>query len=97
MGGVCKQLCCGVQAAMWWVAHGILETAQSPNSLFPFLFDFGLGHVTWTRLVNIINLPCCTIVKIPASRIDKFSAGRTQCRSVSHVDKDVMEQSSTVP
>ena len=25
------------------VAHKILETAQSPNSSFPFLFDFGLG------------------------------------------------------
>ena len=24
------------------VAHKILETAQSPNSSFPFLFDFGL-------------------------------------------------------
>ena len=27
----------------------ILETAQSPNSSFPFLFDFGLGLGTWTR------------------------------------------------
>ena len=26
-----------------WVAHEILETAHSPNSSFPFLFDFGLG------------------------------------------------------
>ena len=26
-----------------WVAHEILETAQSPNSSPPFLFDFGLG------------------------------------------------------
>ena len=43
LGGVCKQLCVGVQAAVWWVAHKILETAQSPNSSFPFLFDFGLG------------------------------------------------------
>ena len=25
------------------VAHETLETAQSPNSFFPFLFDFGLG------------------------------------------------------
>ena len=24
------------------MAHEILETAQSPNSSFPFLFDFGL-------------------------------------------------------
>ena len=23
--------------------HEILETAQNPNSSFPFLFDFGLG------------------------------------------------------
>ena len=27
------------------VAHKILETAQSPNSSFPFLFDFGLGNL----------------------------------------------------
>ena len=26
-----------------WIAHEILETAQSPNSYPPFLFDFGLG------------------------------------------------------
>ena len=31
------------------VAHKILETAQSPNSSFPFLFDLGLGLGTWTR------------------------------------------------
>ena len=30
------------------VAHKILETAQSPNSSFPFLFDFGLGNLEWT-------------------------------------------------
>ena len=29
------------------VAHGILETAQIPNSSFLFLFDFGLGLRTW--------------------------------------------------
>ena len=29
--------------------HKILETAQSPNSSFPFLFDFGLGLGTWTK------------------------------------------------
>ena len=29
------------------VAHKILETGQSPNSYFPFLFDFGLGLGTW--------------------------------------------------
>ena len=29
------------------VAHKILETAQSPNSYFAFLFDLGLR--TWTR------------------------------------------------
>ena len=27
---------------------GILETAQSLNSSFPFLFEFGLGFGTWT-------------------------------------------------
>ena len=30
---------------------------------------------------NIIILSCCTIIKMPASRVDKFSAGRTKCRS----------------
>ena len=30
---------------------------------------------------NIINLTYCTIIKMPASRVDKFSAGRTKCRS----------------
>ena len=28
-----------------WVAHEILETAQSPNSSIHFLFEFGLGLV----------------------------------------------------
>ena len=30
---------------------------------------------------NIINLTCVIIIKMPAFRIDKFSAGRTKCRS----------------
>ena len=30
---------------------------------------------------NIINLTCHTIIKMPASRVDKFSAGRTKYRS----------------
>ena len=30
--------CCG-----WWEAHKILETAQSPNSPFTFLFDLDFG------------------------------------------------------
>ena len=30
---------------------------------------------------KIINLTCCTIIKMPASRVDKFSAGRTTCKS----------------
>ena len=30
---------------------------------------------------NIINLTCCIIIKMPAFRVDKFSAGRTKCRS----------------
>ena len=29
---------------------------------------------------NIINLACCTIIIMPASRNDKFSAGQTKCR-----------------
>ena len=36
-----------------WVAHKILVTAQSPNSSFPFLFDFGLGLGTWTRACQL--------------------------------------------
>ena len=35
------------------VAHKILETAQSPNSSFPFLFDFGIGLGTWTRACDL--------------------------------------------
>ena len=38
---------CGWGGWVWWVASKILETAQSPNSSFPFLFDFGLGFGTW--------------------------------------------------
>ena len=30
---------------------------------------------------NIINLTCCSIIKLPAFRVDKFCAGRTKCRS----------------
>ena len=30
---------------------------------------------------NIILLAFCTIIKMPAFRVDKFSAGRTKCRS----------------
>ena len=33
------------------VAYTILETAQSPNSSFPFLFDFGLWN--WTRACQL--------------------------------------------
>ena len=29
------------------MASKILETAQSPNSSFPFIFDFGLALGTW--------------------------------------------------
>ena len=29
----------------------------------------------------IINLTCYTIIKIPASRVDTFIAGRSKCRS----------------
>ena len=35
---------------------------------------------------------------MPASRVDKFSAGWTNCRSpISHVDKDMVEQSHPNP
>ena len=44
---------------------------------------------------NIINLTCCTIIKMPASRLDKFSACRKDQMQVSHVDKIMVEQSST--
>ena len=30
---------------------------------------------------NIINLSFCIIIKMPAFRVDKFSAGRTKCKS----------------
>ena len=30
---------------------------------------------------NTINLTCCTIIKMPALRIDKCCAGRTKCLS----------------
>ena len=30
---------------------------------------------------NIINLTDCIIIKMPAFRVDKFSTGRTKCRS----------------
>ena len=30
---------------------------------------------------NNINLICCIIIKMPAFRVDKFSSGRTKCRS----------------
>ena len=37
------------------------------------------------------------IIKMPAFRVDKFSAGRTKSRSpISHVEKNMVEQSSTV-
>ena len=42
---------------------------------------------------KIIYLTCCIIIKMPAFRVDKFSAGRTKYRS----EKNMVEQSSTVP
>ena len=30
---------------------------------------------------NIINLTSCSIIKLPAFRVDKFCTGRTKCRS----------------
>ena len=38
----------------WWVVYAILETAQTPNSSFPFLFDYGLW--TWTRACQLHTL-----------------------------------------
>ena len=40
---------CVVQVEGVILSHTISETAQSPNSSFPFLFDFGLGLGTWTH------------------------------------------------
>ena len=37
------------------VAHKILETAQSPNSSYPFLFDFGPDLGLGLGLVNNID------------------------------------------
>ena len=47
---------------------------------------------------NIVYLYFCTIIKMSASRVDKFSAGWNNCRSpISHVDKDMVEQYHTNP
>ena len=40
---------------------------------------------------NIINLTFCSIIKMPAFRVDKFSAGRTKCKfsGASNIDDDI--------
>ena len=47
----------------------ILETAQSPNSSFPFLFDFGLGLGTWTRACQFNNVKFNIIVELLSSQV----------------------------
>ena len=47
---------------------------------------------------NIINLTYCIIIKMPAIRVDKFSVVISKDQmQVSHVEKNNVEQSSTVP
>ena len=59
-----------------WVAHKILETAQSPNSSFPFLFDFGLGLGTWDLGLSInllwLNMNIFQITGLPRPAILNF-------------------------
>ena len=43
---------------------------------------------------NINHLTCCTNIKIPVSRAENLVQGLMQ---VYHVDKNMVEQSSTVP
>ena len=38
------------------VADKILETAQSPNSSFPFLFEIGLGIIEMSSFISIPTL-----------------------------------------
>ena len=40
---------------------------------------------------NIIHLPRCTVIKMPASRIDRKD------QMYDHMDKDMVKQSNTVP
>ena len=46
------------------MAHKILETAQSPNSPFPFLFDIGLGVGTWHLALGLVNYGQVVRVKV---------------------------------
>ena len=39
-----------------WLACKILETAQSPNSSFPFLFEIGLGIIEMSSFISIPTL-----------------------------------------
>ena len=43
----------------------------------------------------LIRFPLCIIIKMPAFREDKFSAGRTKC--MSPMLKNNVEQSRTIP
>ena len=53
----------------WWVAHKILETTQSLNSSFPFLFDLGLG----LRLVNLKILNTILLLLKFAFKLNGFA------------------------
>ena len=52
---------------MDYVAHKILGTAQSPNSSFSFLFDFGLGLGTW-ELDSGLSISFIDSTNIPFSK-----------------------------
>ena len=73
------------------VAHKIIETVvQSPIFPFPFLFDFGLGWTLNLDLglsIRLYDLDCQRMV---------LNGGVDQMQ-VSHVEKNMVEQSSTVP
>ena len=78
---------------------GCVCDVQGRESFFYFLLGGVLGELEFGNVSsamcsdNIIILTFCTIIKMPASRVDKFSARRTKCRS----PKNMVEQFSTVP
>ena len=45
---------------------------------------------------NIININCCNIIKMPESSIQRIWCRKYQMQ-VSHVEKNIVEQSSIVP
>ena len=47
------------------MAYKILETAQSPNSSFPFLFDLRLGHWDLGLGLGLVNSAFLEGVQMP--------------------------------